>query len=250
MFGGERVSSEFIADVRRDAPQLAVMNHYGPTETTVGCCVYDVPRGFAAANVPIGTPIPGLYASVRRADGTQCDDGEEGELYIAGRGLAREYWRRPDLTARAFVRAPDGHGRQRRWYRSGDLAVEGPNGALEYLGRIDDQVKILGHRVEPMEVESVLRAHPGVLDVVVVASQRAGTVELVAAIVATEPAPSAEELRRFARARTPAAMVPSRVLFFEHLPTGPNGKVDRRAILRDDAGCEHNDRSTSRWRSR
>jgi acyl carrier protein len=160
-------------------------------------------------------------------------------LYIAGRGLAREYWRRPDLTARAFVRAPDGHGSQRRWYRTGDLVVQGPNGALEYLGRIDDQVKILGHRVEPMEVESVLRAHSGVLDVVVVASQRAGTVELVAAIIATEPAPSAEELRRFVRARMPAAMVPSRVLFVEHLPTGPNGKVDRGAILRDDAAYEH-----------
>jgi amino acid adenylation domain-containing protein len=239
MFGGERVTSDLVGDVRRDAPELAVINHYGPTETTVGCCAYSVPPWFAGANVPIGTPLIGVYATVRRADGSLCDGDEEGELYIGGRGLAREYWHRPDLTARAFVHAPDEHGNRRRWYRTGDLVVRRPDGLLEYLGRLDDQVKILGHRIEPAEVESVLRAHSAVRDAVVVASKRGTAVELVAAVVATDAAPSAEELRRFARARIPAAMIPSRVVFFEQLPVDHNGKVDRRAIEREQALREH-----------
>ncbi len=106
------------------------------------------------------------------------------------------------------------------------------SGELELIGRSDDQVKILGHRVEPLEVEAVLRAHPAVRDAAVVAREHAGLAELVAAVVASEPEPPAEELRRHCRARLPAAMVPVRIIALDRLPVDVNGKLDRTALLR------------------
>jgi amino acid adenylation domain-containing protein len=231
MLGGERFPGELVDHLRRDRPDVPIMNHYGPTEATVGCCTYDVPLGFHGAAVPIGRPIPGVTLSVRREDGSVAEAGEVGELHIAGAGLAREYWMRPELTARAFVSLPDETGALRRHYRTGDLARRRADGLFEHLGRVDDQVKILGHRIEPMEIEAVLRSHRLVADAAVMPLERGGDVELAAAVVVRGEAATENELRRYVRAHLPGAMVPARVLLLPRLPVTANGKLDRTALL-------------------
>jgi len=133
IFGGERLNSDLIRQARRDNPGLAVMNHYGPTEATVGCCVYRVPASLPPTSIPIGQPIPGVEACIRRDDLTVAESGEVGELFIGGKALAHGYWRRPDLTAQAFVELPDGQSGTSRWYRTGDLARRGSDGNIDYL---------------------------------------------------------------------------------------------------------------------
>lgn len=228
MFGGERVTADLIEQVRRDAPALPVMNHYGPTEATVGCCVYRVPSGPVEGVVPIGQPIPGVSAMVLRPDGVSAQPGETGELYIGGKALAQGYYRRPELTARAFVELAGLGG---RWYRTGDVARLRGDGLIEYLGRADDQIKVLGHRIEPAEIEAALRRHKLVGEAAVVAREREDQIELIAAITAADVAPQEEALRAHLRLHLPAVMVPSRLLFFDRLPVTAGGKIDRQAIL-------------------
>ena len=141
MFGGEQVGANLIADVRRDRPLLPVINHYGPTETTVGCCVYRVPTGVVADPVPIGRPMPGVEAFIRRERGAAANGMDVGELLIGGKALARGYWRSPKQTAAKFIRSSNGRGRTRRWYRTGDLVRRTENGDFIFLGRADDQVR-------------------------------------------------------------------------------------------------------------
>ena len=166
MLGGEPASAELIALLRRDAPDLWVMNHYGPTEVTVGCATYDVPSGFSGANVPIGRPMPQCRAAIVDAQGREVEDSEPGELIFAGPALARGYLGRDDLTSRAFVTRKGADGPQ-RWYRTGDLARRRVDGNLELLGRVDDQIKILGHRIEPAEIEQHIKSLPAVRDAAV-----------------------------------------------------------------------------------
>jgi amino acid adenylation domain-containing protein len=254
MLGGERVSGELVRHLRRDRPDLPVMNHYGPTEATVGCSVYSVPQGFEGESVPIGLPIPGLSLSVRREDTAPADDGEVGELYVGGVGLAREYWMRPDLTARAFVSLPDASGARIRHYRTGDLARRRADGLFEHLGRIDDQVKILGHRIEPMEIEAVLRAHPLVVDAAVLPVEGDAGLELAAAVVVRGEGVTENDLRRHVRAHLPGVMVPARVVSVPRLPVTASGKLDRTSILAALAspsaggGASIEEDLSSRWR--
>jgi amino acid adenylation domain-containing protein len=231
MLGGERVSSELVTQLRRDAPELAVMNHYGPTEATVGCCIYLVPKEAPTGTLPIGQPISGIDVTVRDPNGAICRSNEPGELYIGGVGLAREYWRRPDLTDTAFVILDGLDGIPKRWYRSGDLVTQRADGILEYLGRVDDQIKILGHRVEPAEIETVIRQHPGVVDAAIVSDDRPGGVELVAAVVVKNMELTEVLLDQHVQAHLPAAMVPSQFIILDQLPVTANGKLDRDAFL-------------------
>jgi amino acid adenylation domain-containing protein len=232
MFGGERLTFELVRQARRDNPSLAVMNHYGPTEATVGCCVYRVPASLAGTSVPIGQPISGVEANVLREDLTPAEPGEPGELFIGGRALARGYWGRPDLTAKAFVELPDGRGGLSRWYRTGDLVQRLTDTNIEYLGRADDQVKILGHRVEPGEIEQALRSHPGVQEAVVLAAERSGAIELIAGVTVSDGSLTEKELRRFARLRLPSVMVPTRIIRLDSFPVTSSGKLDRQLILK------------------
>jgi amino acid adenylation domain-containing protein len=220
MFGGEKLPPSFIADVRRDNPALDVMNHYGPTETTVGCCVYHVPNNFSGANVPIGKPIPGVQTSIRRADLSIANPGEIGELFISGVALANGYWQRPELTAEAFVHLL---GDEARWYRTGDNARITPGGDIEYLGRIDDQVKILGNRIEPAEIIMHLNSFNGIKQSAVFTT---GSNELVAAIAYSGNKPLAEDVRKYLQSLLPAAMVPARYVMLQELPVAASGKID------------------------
>ncbi len=187
ILGGEASRVEWVAHLKRLAPQCEIHNHYGPTETTVGVLTYRVGAELPATpsgKLPLGTPLP--HASVHLLDdsGQPVPDGEMGELYIGGAGVARGYLDRPELTAEKFVADPFSGDPGARLYRSGDLARRLPDGNLEFCGRIDDQVKRHGYRVELGEIEAALRSHGGVRDAVVLAREDAvGGVQLAAYVV-------------------------------------------------------------------
>ncbi|HEV2145780.1 MAG TPA: amino acid adenylation domain-containing protein [Longimicrobiaceae bacterium] len=204
-----------------------VLNLYGPTEDTVYSTWCEVDRG--AGRVGIGRPIPGSRAYVLDAAGAPAPVGVPGELCLAGAGLARGYQAQPGLTAERFLPDPFAEELGARMYRTGDRARWLTTGELEYLGRVDAQVKVRGFRIEPGEVEAVLRAHSAVSEAVV-ASRDEGW--LVAWLVPVEGAevPEAGALRGWLRERLPDYMVPSAFVRLEALPRTPSGKVDRRAL--------------------
>ncbi|HST58981.1 MAG TPA: amino acid adenylation domain-containing protein [Longimicrobium sp.] len=233
--GGEASRAEWVDEIRALAPGLRLVNHYGPTETTVGALAYvadsELPET-AGGTVPIGLPLANARAYVLDAALRPVPVGIAGELCIGGRGVARGYLDRPALTAERFVPDPFADEPGARMYRTGDRARRLADGAVEFLGRIDQQVKVRGFRVEPGEVEAVLRAHPAVHEAVVAAGpDRAGTVALAAYVVGAEGAAvDGDALRLHCAARLPAWMVPSALVVLDALPLTPNGKLDRAAL--------------------
>ncbi|HXM59098.1 MAG TPA: amino acid adenylation domain-containing protein, partial [Candidatus Dormibacteraeota bacterium] len=208
------------------------VNGYGPTEATVAVTTMEcVPP--MDQSPPIGGPMANHRTYVLDRNGRLAPPGIPGELHIGGVGLARGYLRRPDQTAGRFV--PDAFsGRPgARLYRTGDLVRQRPDGVLEFLGRIDQQVKLRGYRVELGEIESALEAHPGVVQAAVsLAGDEAGGPRLVAYVVPRpgERPPGAAELRELAGRRLPAFMVPAAFVTLERLPLTSSGKVDRSAL--------------------
>ncbi|MCS0600877.1 amino acid adenylation domain-containing protein [Streptomyces sp. LP11] len=209
--------------VDRWAPGRAMFNAYGPTETTVWASVSRTREG--GGKPVIGRAIDGVRLYVLDESLRPVPAGEPGELVVGGAGVARGYIGRPVLTAERFVADPDAPGE--RAYRTGDLVRMTPDGELDFLGRIDQQVKLNGFRIEPDEIAGVLREHPAVRDVAVVVARVGDEDRLVGYVVA----PSAEplELREFAAGRLPHFMVPS-VALIDRLPLLPNGKLDRAAL--------------------
>jgi amino acid adenylation domain-containing protein len=203
-------------------------NMYGPTETTIWSTAARIAPG---EPITIGRPIANTQIYMIDEGGGFCPPGVVGELCIGGAGVARGYWERPELTAERFVKIEVGLGRPARLYKTGDLARYLPDGNIEFLGRIDNQVKVRGYRVELGEVEAVLGSHPAVHQVVVSSVERPDG-DGLAAYVVTKGAGtvSAEELRILARRKLPEYMIPSAVVFMAALPTTPNGKIDR-AVL-------------------
>ncbi len=231
VLGGEALSWELLERVRSAAPACRILNHYGPTETTVGSCTFEVgPVEPRSRTVPIGCPLPGerVYVVDRRL--RLLPVGVPGELCIGGIGVARGYVEQPEQTAERFVADPfAGEGRE-RIYRTGDRVRMLPDGNVEFLGRVDDQVKIHGHRVEPSEIEVVLSGHPGVRQCAVVALDAGdGERQLVAYVVQSGQI-ATEELQSFARAALPVHMVPARFVALDALPLTPSGKIDRRSL--------------------
>ncbi|HYG63124.1 MAG TPA: amino acid adenylation domain-containing protein, partial [Thermoanaerobaculia bacterium] len=206
-------------------------NLYGPTEASVDVSFHACERGSARRTVPIGRPISNISLHILDRHSEPVPPGIPGELLIGGVGLARGYLHRPALTAERFVPDPLGDPGE-RLYRTGDLARFRPDGAIEFLGRIDHQIKIRGVRVELGEIEAALDHHPGVREAVVMArTEGVGETRLVAYLVASgEAAPSAGELRSFLRDSLPEAMVPSAFVILPAFPLTPSGKVDRRAL--------------------
>jgi amino acid adenylation domain-containing protein len=211
-------------------PPFALFDHYGPTENSVDTTVARVVSGADAGPPPIGRPVPNHRVYILDRAPAPVPIGVPGDLYAAGRGLARGYHRRPDLTAASFV--PDPFAAGERMYRTGDLARFLPDGQVEFLGRADDQVKIRGFRIELGEVEVAIAGHPGVRSCAVLLRQDGrGEPRLVAWVAPVRPpGPSAAELRRGLRDRLPEYMVPSAFVTLEALPLTPNGKVDRNAL--------------------
>ena len=230
--GGEALSrgqvERFAEAVGQECRQY---NGYGPTEVTVNSLIFEVgQRGSlrGGERVPIGRASAYNEVYVLDPWGQLAPVGVAGELWVGGPGVARGYLGRPDLTAEKFVPDPFSAVPGARIYRTGDLVRWLASGDIEFLGRIDGQVKVRGFRIELGEVESVLRRHPGVQEAVVVARpDRAGSLALVGYVLGEVPA---EELRAFLRQRLPEAMVPAVFMALESLPLTSSGKVDRRAL--------------------
>ncbi|MEU5127309.1 amino acid adenylation domain-containing protein [Streptomyces mobaraensis] len=235
--GGEALSGRLAHAVLRRHPWLELVNGYGPTEATSFATAHRVLPADGEAPPPIGRPIAGATAHVRDEHGAPVPPGVRGELWIGGSRLALGYLGQPERTAEAFVDDPadPAHG---RLYRTGDLVSARPDGTLDFHGRLDDQVKVRGYRIEPGEIEHALRSHAGVADAAVTvlrpdASGGANTVDarLAAFVVpaeGTRPSPAA--LREHLAGLLPAHMVPSAWSLTDRLPVTANGKVDRAAL--------------------
>ncbi|HEU4455947.1 MAG TPA: amino acid adenylation domain-containing protein, partial [Longimicrobium sp.] len=237
--GGDALSVPHVRRVLEAHPALRLVNGYGPTENTTFSACRDVrPADARRASIPLGAPIRNSTAYVLDGAMRPLPAGVPGELYVGGDGLARGYFGRPGLTAERFVPHPFAAGA--RLYRTGDRARWLDDGALEFLGRIDQQVKIRGFRVEPGEAEAVLAAHPAVREAAVaVRADAAGEKRLVAYAVGEEGgAVDAAALREWMKARLPEFLVPSAFVVLEALPLTPNGKVDRRALPDPDPAPE------------
>jgi amino acid adenylation domain-containing protein len=210
-------------------PEGRLSNGYGPTETTTFALTQELrPGDRVDERIPLGRPIQGTVCDVLDTAGRALPVGVPGELWIGGDGVARGYRNDPELTAARFQADPGRPGQRR--YRSGDRVRRRPDGALEFLGRLDRQVKVRGVRVEPAEVEEVLRGHPALRDVAVVPFDRAqGDLALAAYVVAAagSAAPDSAALREHAAERLPAAMVPAAWVALSQLPLTANGKLDR-----------------------
>jgi len=210
-----------------------LMNHYGPAEYAVTSTVVRVPPQGQESGIPtIGRPVDNTEIYVLDRELSPVPVGVHGELFVAGVGLARGYLRRPDLTAQKFVPNPFAAEPGARMYRTADLVRYLPDGDIDFLGRLDHQVKLRGLRIELGEIESVLGQHPGVREaVVLVREDRPGNKRLAAYVVpAQERVPSGEELREHLRERLPEYMIPAAFVPLAALPMTPNGKVDRRAL--------------------
>jgi amino acid adenylation domain-containing protein len=226
--GGEALPADLAA--RLLGRTAALWNVYGPTEATIWASAWRVAR--ATPTVPIGRPVANTRIELLDPGLEPVPIGVAGELYISGVQVARGYLGRAELTAERFVPDPSG-GAGKRLYRTGDLARRLAGGEIEFLGRVDQQVKVRGFRIEPAEVEAALVAHPRVRQAVVVAlAETSGERRLVAYLVAGAPAAPASvgELRSWLRARLPEHMVPSAFVWLAALPLTPSGKVDRRAL--------------------
>ncbi|MBZ4422889.1 non-ribosomal peptide synthetase, partial [Myxococcus sp. RHSTA-1-4] len=233
--GGEALAVEQVRRVRERLPATQLINAYGPTETTVDATAWLGGDPGEGPTAPIGRPIANTQAYVLDTRWQPVPVGVPGELFIGGDGLARGYVGRPELTAERFV--PDAFGGEpgARLYRTGDRVRWRTGGTLDFLGRVDAQVKVRGVRIEPGEIEAALGEHPAVRDAAVIAREDStGGTRLVAYVVrrdaATETASLAGDLRTFLAGRLPPAMVPSAFVVLESLPLLPNGKLNRKAL--------------------
>jgi len=223
--GGEALPRDLADELL--ARTKVLWNLYGPTETTIWSTAWQVRPD---TRITIGTPIANTCCHVLDAAMRTVPLGFPGELYIGGDSVAAGYRGRPELTAERFVTSPGTPAHV--IYRTGDLVRQLPDGELEYLSRADHQIKLHGHRIEPGEIETVLRDHPSVRDAVVVLRADEGTRPFLAGylIPAAAAEVSAAELRTFLRSRLPGYMVPSALVTMAAFPETPNGKVDRKAL--------------------
>ncbi|MFR9728838.1 amino acid adenylation domain-containing protein [Saccharopolyspora sp. MS10] len=226
--GGDVVSPAAVARVRAAVPELTVVNGYGPTETTVFATRHPIPEDGGDGPLPIGSPLDGKRVHVLDDALRPVPPGVTGEIYLSGSGVARGYAGAPGATAGRFVACPFG-GPGERMYRTGDLARWNADGALEFAGRGDAQVKLRGYRIEPGEIDVALLGAEGVRQVVTVLREdRPGRRRLVSYVVAEHRDAGVVEAR--AAEALPAFMVPSAVVFVERLPLTRNGKLDRAAL--------------------
>jgi amino acid adenylation domain-containing protein/non-ribosomal peptide synthase protein (TIGR01720 family) len=237
--GGDVVPAAAVRRVLAACPRTTVVDGYGPTETTTFATSFAM-RGVEEVPepVPIGRPLDNMRCHILDAMLRPVPPGAPGGLYLAGAGLSRGYLNRPGLTAQRFLPDPFGAAGE-RMYATGDV-VRLRGGHLEFVGRVDDQVKVRGFRIEPGEVEAVLAAHPDVADVaVVVRSGEGGGRRLVAYVVPALPSDLfVDDLRAHAGAMLPDYMVPSAFVTLPALPLSRNGKLDRRALPEPDAEPE------------
>ena len=231
--GGEPLASDLWQYFQERLPHSRLINLYGASEASDDTTWYDTslaPNTLTC--MPIGRPIGNTQVYVLDQHLQPLPIGIPGELYVGGAGLTRGYLNHPELTAEHFLPHPFSHTPGARLYKTGDAVRYRSDGNLEYLGRLDNQVKLRGIRIELGEIEVALAQHPAVLETVIIVNEDIpGEPYLVAYVVpAQEPGPTSRELRRFLARQLPAAMVPGRFVMLETLPYTPSGKVDRRAL--------------------
>jgi amino acid adenylation domain-containing protein len=232
--GGEKASAAvYVAWLSAGGDRVRWLNTYGPTETTVIATAYEPPAGAdrqAITELPIGRPIANTQVYVLDRWLRPVPVGVPGELYIGGAGVARGYLGRPGLTGERFVPSPFGPAGA-RLYRTGDMVRFLPTGELEFLGRTDQQIKLRGFRIEPGEIETVLRRHPAVHEALVVLANGTGTEKrLVAYVTARRERSQPTDLRDFLKDRLPSYMLPTAVTVLDSFPLTSNGKIDRNAL--------------------
>lgn len=231
--GGDVLS---VTHVKRALENLQcdLINGYGPTENTTFTCTYKIPRDAdPGKSIPIGRPIAKTKVIILTEDLRPVADGETGELYIGGDGLARGYLNDPAMTAERFIPNPFPSVASSRLYRSGDLARVRPDGNIEFLGRADKQVKIRGFRIELEEIELALTCQDGVREAAVVARDESATEKRLLAFVVTDLGCSTDisRLRKALSQTLPEYMIPSAIIPIDALPLTSNGKVDRAALI-------------------
>jgi aspartate racemase len=232
--GGDVLSPAHVRRAVEALPDCKIINGYGPTENTTFTCCHLTEKNDADAHtpIPLGRPIGNTTVHILDEAMKPVPVGVTGELFIGGDGLARGYWRAPELTAASFVNNPFSE-MGARLYKSGDLTRWRADGVVEFVGRADDQVKVSGYRIELGEIETALRRHEAIRDAAVIARERRhGRKEFVAFVIPTAATavPSADELRAFLRRTLPDAAIPVDYVAMKAFPLTSNGKVDRRAL--------------------
>jgi amino acid adenylation domain-containing protein len=234
LIGGEALSVTHVRRALSLLPSTQIINGYGPTESTTFTCCYRIPAKLddAVTSIPIGRPIGNTEVYILDSRLNPTPIGMPGELYIGGAGLARGYVNAAELTSQKFIPNPFGKEPGERLYRTGDSARYRANGEIEFLGRLDRQVKLRGFRIEPGEIESALGQHPAVRETVVVAREEGPGERRVVAYVALKPGfgPVTHDLRRFLREKLPNYMIPSAFVYVNSLPLTANGKVNYPAL--------------------
>jgi amino acid adenylation domain-containing protein len=228
--GGDAGSPSHFRRMLERFPGCRLINGYGPTETTTfAVCMTVKASDLSGSSLPIGFPIRNTPVWLLDERLNPVASGKSGEICIGGDGVARGYLNQPELTAKKFVVPGWASEPEMRLYRTGDMARYRDDGALLFLGRRDDQIKISGYRVEPGEVACALREHPAVGDAVVFAEEGSGGAKLLVAYLVTRPglAAQAADLRAFLARRLPPFMLPSRFVVLDAIPLTANGKVDR-----------------------
>jgi amino acid adenylation domain-containing protein/non-ribosomal peptide synthase protein (TIGR01720 family) len=237
VIGGEALYEEQVRWWREQAQTVRLYNEYGPTETVVGCCVSEVGSESKGGVVSIGRPISNTQLYVLDERMEVMPVGLVGEIYIGGAGVSGGYWERAELTAERYLPNPFSERGGERLYRSGDTGRYQHDGQVEYVGRLDEQVKVRGYRVELGEIEAELREQGAVWEAVVMQREdQTGSKRLVAYVVAEAGAKvSVSELRQSLQERLPEYMIPAAFVVLEELPLTVNGKVDRRALPAPDS---------------
>jgi len=233
VLGGEAASPALLDKVMDHAQGCSVFNHYGPTETTVGVLTSRLridDSEHRSSTMPLGRPLANTQAYVLNNYLRPVPSGCAGELCIGGKNVTRGYLGRPDQTAEKFIPDPFGAEPGARLYRTGDVVRQKHTGEIEFVGRIDDQIKIRGFRVEVGEIEAALREHEAVREALVLArTDERGDKRLVAYTVC-DGEPTSDEFRSYLTERLPAHMVPSSFVRLTEMPLNHNGKIDRRAL--------------------
>ena len=234
---GESCPASLVKNHHNRLPHAALYNEYGPTEATVWCSAYRCEPRDESLPVPIGRPIVNTQLYVLDSHLQAVPVGVPGELHVGGVGVTGGYWNRPELTAEKFISNPFSPTPGARLYKTGDLARLLPDGNIEYLGRVDHQVKVRGFRIELGEIDAALLSHPAMKEVVVIAREDTpGDKRLVAYYTAAETSAhdieelGAEQLRAHLSVHLPEYMVPAAYVRMERMPLTANGKLDRRAL--------------------
>ncbi len=228
---GEALPSVLVKRFQEQLPDAALLNLYGSSEVAADVSYYDVEPGDQSDSIPLGRPIANTQLYILGANLRPVPTGVVGDIYAGGEGLARGYFHRPELTAEKFIPHPFANEPGQRLYKTGDRGRFRKDGAIEYKGRTDHQVKIRGSRVELGEVESALLTHSDILESVVVAhANDSGDQQLTAYVRTDGKTPSSRDIRAFLREKLPEFMVPAAVMVLDDFPRTASGKVDRLSL--------------------